>query len=147
MSEQALVGITDHAEEQGSDQLPDARLPYVEGAGDAWAKLYVFTRCRKPRASECRAALTQGESWWAELRETSQRLFIEAEAPDEDAIRAWTIERRRFFEHWLATPTPVLMMEHGVFRLSPSTGAVFEDWARCAGDERMLLRWKERTAK
>src|SRR5699024_7102220 len=106
MSEHELVGIIDRAEAPESDELPASGLPYVEGAGDAWTKLYVFTRCRKPRASECRAALEQGEAWWAALRETSQRLFVETEAPDEEAIRAWTIERRHFFEHWLATPTP-----------------------------------------
>lgn len=133
--------------ERRNARLLESRLPYVEGARKAWTQLYMFARCSEPRPSECDAALTLGEIWWDDMHKDAQRIFIESEAPDEVSIREWTIERRRFFERWLGTPMPVLTMELGVFRLSSMTGAVFEEWARCAGDKNAASRWKERTVE
>lgn len=129
------------------DQRTSTTLPYVDTPEDAWTRIYVFSRCSAPRQAECAAALELSEIWWHSVREHAQRIFIETEAPGEDAIREWTIERRHFFERWLATPTPVLSMESGVFRLSHDIGVVFEDWARCADDTEATDRWRARSAR
>lgn len=125
----------------------DARLPEVMDAQRAWTQLRDFSRCQRPQPAQCADALAHADRWWAGVRTDAQRLFVEDEAPNKEIIRAWTIERQRFFERWLSTPTPVLVMDAGVFRLSSDVGAVLQDWATCAEDAPAMSRWAGRTAE
>lgn len=125
--------------------LSPQALPEVEEGGVFWRELVRASKKRSPSASVCRHALQSSEGWWLELRDDAQVLFHAHEAPNEEMVRTWTVDRRQFFERWLGTPQPVLILQDGELRLSAYTSQVLRAWSRCADDPESEALWQRRS--
>lgn len=136
------VEDSERAGSEPSPQLP--ALGRSEAPDPYWSKLLDFDQ-RGRRATElCAAALYDAEQWWESLRSKAQELFVHKEAPDEETIRRWTVERRFFFEDYLSSASPILVMRDGQFQLSPQVSSVILSWTACAEDEESAARWRMR---
>lgn len=120
-------------------------LPNTGGDGATWFGLVAFSQVQDPSPKDCASSLEFANAWWEDLRQYAQALFSKDEAPDEETIEAWTVERRQFFENWLNPPQPILVLDQSTLRLSKDVGAVFQEWASCTGDSKALKIWRDRT--
>ena len=127
--------------------LAPQALPEVEEGGAFWDELVRISAYPEPSVDLCRDALQHGEAWWLDLRDRAQILFHDRVAEDEATIRTWTVERRLFFERWLGTPSPVLVLRDGEFQVSASTEETFRAWSRCADDANSAVLWQERAGR
>lgn len=122
-------------------------LSDAENVEQSWQELQDFAQCTHASSDECHTALVRADDWWSALRAYAQALFIPDEAPDAETVRQWTVNRQRFFEQWLATPQPILVMEDGIFVLSKETGGRMMEWAKCANDRQAFELWEQRTER
>jgi|GEM_PF-5910408 len=126
--------------------LEGSALPAIGTPDATWMELQRFAQCEQPPAEMCSRALSVADQWWHRLRSEAQALFTLDKAPDASTVEQWTRARGGFFEQWLATPAPVLVMEQGVFALHPDVGGVMMQWAKCADSADDFKVWSERTA-
>lgn len=135
----------------GPDEPPasSARppLPELPAAGPIWRELYTLSQTPLAVASACEEALEIADQWWLKTRSETQELFTEGVAPDEETIRAWTVERRRFFETYLSSPTPIFRLVGGDLRLTAPVRDLALEWAACVGDDDVSRLWELRSVE